>query len=220
MLGDKAPLREHRRGQEEARRLPAGRRGALVRRVRRQRPRRRRGRRRRARHRLHLPAPSARAWARLAASRVSDHPSFDLLRVCARPYMFTASPGPATIATVRAALRRIAEEPQLREQHLGQRQGALCGPDRARPQGRRRDEPDHRRPAARRGDHGLGLEPAAASSASTSTWRCRPARPTASACCAARCRQRTRPQQIEQVVSRFGVLAREMPTLAETAAVA
>jgi 8-amino-7-oxononanoate synthase len=46
---------------------------------------------------------------------VSDHPGFDLLRVCSRPYMFTASPGPATIATVRAALRRIGEEPQLRE---------------------------------------------------------------------------------------------------------
>jgi 8-amino-7-oxononanoate synthase len=46
---------------------------------------------------------------------VSDHPGFELLRVCSRPYMFTASPGPATIATVRAALRRIGEEPQLRE---------------------------------------------------------------------------------------------------------
>jgi 8-amino-7-oxononanoate synthase len=46
---------------------------------------------------------------------VSDHPSFELIRVCARPYMFTASPGPATIASVRAALRRIAEEPALRD---------------------------------------------------------------------------------------------------------
>lgn len=46
---------------------------------------------------------------------VSDHPSFELVRVCARPYMFTASPGPATIASVRAALRRIAEEPALRD---------------------------------------------------------------------------------------------------------
>jgi 8-amino-7-oxononanoate synthase len=45
---------------------------------------------------------------------VSDHPRFELLRICARPYMFTASPGPATIASVRAALRRIAEEPGLR----------------------------------------------------------------------------------------------------------
>lgn len=46
---------------------------------------------------------------------VSDHPRFELLRICARPYMFTASPGPATIASVRAALRRIGEEPRLRE---------------------------------------------------------------------------------------------------------
>lgn len=46
---------------------------------------------------------------------VSDHPRFDLLRVSARPYMFTASPGPATIATVRAALRAIAARPELRE---------------------------------------------------------------------------------------------------------
>ncbi|MCX7630158.1 MAG: aminotransferase class I/II-fold pyridoxal phosphate-dependent enzyme [Geminicoccaceae bacterium] len=45
---------------------------------------------------------------------VSDHPRFDLLRVAARPYMFTASPGPATIATVRAALAKIAAHPELR----------------------------------------------------------------------------------------------------------
>jgi 8-amino-7-oxononanoate synthase len=46
---------------------------------------------------------------------VSDHPRFELLRIAARPYMFTASPGPATIASVHAALRRIEEEPGLRE---------------------------------------------------------------------------------------------------------
>jgi 8-amino-7-oxononanoate synthase len=46
---------------------------------------------------------------------VSDHPSFELIRICARPYMFTASPGPATIASVRAALERIAEQPELRD---------------------------------------------------------------------------------------------------------
>ncbi len=44
----------------------------------------------------------------------SDHPRFELLRVCARPYMFTASPSPATIASARAALRRIATRPELR----------------------------------------------------------------------------------------------------------
>ena len=42
-----------------------------------------------------------------------DHPDFDLLRVCARPYMFTASPSPATCASVLATLRRIAAEPAL-----------------------------------------------------------------------------------------------------------
>jgi 8-amino-7-oxononanoate synthase len=46
---------------------------------------------------------------------VSDHPRFELLRIAARPYMFTASPGPATIASVHAALRRIEAEPGLRQ---------------------------------------------------------------------------------------------------------
>ena len=45
----------------------------------------------------------------------SSHPGFDLLRLCARPYMFTASPSPASIASVHAALRRIEADPTLRE---------------------------------------------------------------------------------------------------------
>lgn len=45
----------------------------------------------------------------------SSHPGFDLLRLCARPYMFTASPSPASIASVQAALRRIEVDPSLRE---------------------------------------------------------------------------------------------------------
>jgi 8-amino-7-oxononanoate synthase len=44
----------------------------------------------------------------------SNHPSFDLLRLCARPYMFTASPSPASMASVHAALRRIEADPGLR----------------------------------------------------------------------------------------------------------
>ena len=39
---------------------------------------------------------------------------FDILRYAARPYMFTASPSPATIATARAALARLAAEPERR----------------------------------------------------------------------------------------------------------
>jgi 7-keto-8-aminopelargonate synthetase-like enzyme len=45
----------------------------------------------------------------------SNHPGFDLLRLCARPYMFTASPSPASIASVHAALDRIAADPGLRD---------------------------------------------------------------------------------------------------------
>ena len=44
----------------------------------------------------------------------SDHPRFDVLRFCARPYMFTASPSPSSVASVRAALRRIEADPALR----------------------------------------------------------------------------------------------------------
>ena len=45
----------------------------------------------------------------------SSHPQFDLLRLCARPYMFTASPSPASIASVHAALNRIGDDAGLRE---------------------------------------------------------------------------------------------------------
>ena len=63
----------------------------------------------------------------------SNHPSFDLLRLCARPYMFTASPSPASIASVHAALRRIEQDPSLRDAAVGQRAPAARGPDRAGP---------------------------------------------------------------------------------------
>jgi 7-keto-8-aminopelargonate synthetase-like enzyme len=39
---------------------------------------------------------------------------FDVLRYAARPYMFTASPSPVSIATARAALARLAAEPERR----------------------------------------------------------------------------------------------------------
>ncbi len=44
----------------------------------------------------------------------SDHPHFGLLRYAARPYMFTASPSPATMASVLRILARIEAEPELR----------------------------------------------------------------------------------------------------------
>lgn len=44
----------------------------------------------------------------------SNHPKFDMLRYTARPYMFTASPSPSSIATARASLQQIEAHPELR----------------------------------------------------------------------------------------------------------
>lgn len=45
---------------------------------------------------------------------VSDHPQFEYLRLACRPYMFTASLPPATMASVRMALKIVGQEPALR----------------------------------------------------------------------------------------------------------
>ena len=47
---------------------------------------------------------------------VSNHPQLDQLRYISRPYIFTASPTPATIASTRAALKLLREGTQLRRQ--------------------------------------------------------------------------------------------------------
>src|SRR5882672_2773593 len=45
---------------------------------------------------------------------VSDHDDFDIMRVVSRPYMFSASLPPSVVASVSAALKVIAERPELR----------------------------------------------------------------------------------------------------------
>src|SRR6266852_4009168 len=47
---------------------------------------------------------------------VSDDPDFDILRVTVRAYMFTASPPPSIVASVRQALRIVKAKPELRKQ--------------------------------------------------------------------------------------------------------
>jgi 8-amino-7-oxononanoate synthase len=47
---------------------------------------------------------------------VSNHPQLDQLRYVSRPYIFTASPTPATIASTRAALKLLQEGVELRRQ--------------------------------------------------------------------------------------------------------
>ncbi len=44
----------------------------------------------------------------------SDHPKFDVLRFCSRPYMYTASSSPSSVASVLAAFRQMARRPELR----------------------------------------------------------------------------------------------------------
>jgi 8-amino-7-oxononanoate synthase len=46
---------------------------------------------------------------------VSRHPELEAIRFCIKAYIFTASSSPSVIASTRAALRVIREEPQLRE---------------------------------------------------------------------------------------------------------
>ncbi len=45
----------------------------------------------------------------------SDHPELDLIRYANRPYVFTASPSPAIVASTRTALKILASQPDLRE---------------------------------------------------------------------------------------------------------
>jgi 8-amino-7-oxononanoate synthase len=47
---------------------------------------------------------------------VSNHPQLDQLRYVSRPYIFTASPTPATIASTRAALKLLRDGAELRRQ--------------------------------------------------------------------------------------------------------
>ena len=46
----------------------------------------------------------------------SNHPELNLLRYASRPYIFTASPSPSTIASTRTALRIMRTKPELQKQ--------------------------------------------------------------------------------------------------------
>lgn len=46
---------------------------------------------------------------------VSPHPELKLFRYTSRPFIFTASPSPATVATVREALNQIQTRPELKQ---------------------------------------------------------------------------------------------------------
>lgn len=57
----------------------------------------------------------SKALAAIGGFVASNHPQAEYLRFSSRPYKFTASPSPATIASASAALKNIKETPALRE---------------------------------------------------------------------------------------------------------
>ena len=57
----------------------------------------------------------SKALAAIGGFVASNHPEAEYLRFASRPYKFTASPSPATIASAAAALRNIKETPALKE---------------------------------------------------------------------------------------------------------
>lgn len=58
----------------------------------------------------------SKALAAIGGFVASNHPQVEYLRFSSRPYKFTASPSPATIASAGAALQNIKETPALKEQ--------------------------------------------------------------------------------------------------------
>ncbi len=57
----------------------------------------------------------SKALASIGGFVASNHPEVEYLRFSSRPYKFTASPSPSTIASAGAALRNIKETPALRK---------------------------------------------------------------------------------------------------------
>ena len=58
----------------------------------------------------------SKSLAGIGGFSISQHQELEVIRYTSRPYIFTASPSPATIGATRAALKVIKENPSLRKQ--------------------------------------------------------------------------------------------------------
>ncbi|MBA1200196.1 aminotransferase class I/II-fold pyridoxal phosphate-dependent enzyme [Pseudomonas capeferrum] len=58
----------------------------------------------------------SKSLASIGGFAVGNDRSMEVLRYASRPYIFTASPSPSAIASVRSALRTIGQHPELRDQ--------------------------------------------------------------------------------------------------------
>jgi 8-amino-7-oxononanoate synthase len=57
----------------------------------------------------------SKSFGAIGGFAASDHELFEMLRFASRAYMFSASPSPATIATVMEAVRQLEARPELRQ---------------------------------------------------------------------------------------------------------
>lgn len=57
----------------------------------------------------------SKSLASIGGFLASNHEAFEMIRVASRPYMFTASPAPSSIAGARSALEAIRTRPELRD---------------------------------------------------------------------------------------------------------
>jgi len=57
----------------------------------------------------------SKSFGAIGGFAASDHELFEMLRFASRAYMFSASPSPATIATVMEAVRQLDARPELRQ---------------------------------------------------------------------------------------------------------
>ncbi len=57
----------------------------------------------------------SKSFGAIGGFAASDHELFEMLRFASRAYMFSASPSPATIATVMEAVRQLDTRPELRQ---------------------------------------------------------------------------------------------------------
>ena len=101
----------------------------------------------------------SKSLAGIGGFAVSNHPKFDLLRLCAKPYMFTASPNPSSMASVTQALREIAGPTGTQRAKLGQLRAVACRAARGGLQGRLRGRSDRGCGHAGRKGRDLRLEP-------------------------------------------------------------
>ena len=125
--GDVAPLAEIVAVCRAAGAYADGRRGALVRRLRRARPRLRRSAGRARPTSTSSSARSRRRWPASAATASRITPALKLLHFAARPYVFTASGSPANIAGVEAALQILQRDTRAARRGCGRTSGA-CAP--------------------------------------------------------------------------------------------